>query len=110
MNVFPPFFIESSLFRREKFKSDVHFHQPCQENLNNPKKIPDYPEYQIRRQGFLKAGCDGTRSAPSTLHFVPHCLQSALSRITNLCFGQEKLINSTLSAAGDNNTLELISN
>ena len=24
----------------------------------------------VRRQGFLEAGCNGTRSAPSALHFV----------------------------------------
>ena len=47
-------------------------------------------EYQIRRQGFLEAGCDGTRSAPSALHSVPRCLQSALSRRPKLCFGPEK--------------------
>ena len=46
-------------------------------------------EYQLRRQGFLEAGCDGNRSALSALHFVPLCLQSA---------------------AGGNSTLELISN
>ena len=37
-------------------------------------------------------------------------LQSALSRLSKLCFGQENLINSTLSAAGGSNTLALIGN
>ena len=59
-------------------------------------------EYQIRRQGFLEAGCDCTRSAPFALHFVPRCLQSAaLSRRPKLRFGLEKLINSTLSQKQD---------
>ena len=49
------------------------------------------------------------RSAPSALHFVPLCLQSALSRRPKLRFGKEKLINSTLFAASGN-ALELISN
>ena len=51
-----------------------------------------------------------TSSAPSALHFVPHCLQSALSRRPKLCFDPEQLIKSTLFAAGGNKTLELTSN
>ena len=51
---------------------------------------------QIRRQSFLEAGCNGTRSAPSALHFVPLCLQSALFRRPKLRFSPEKLIKSTL--------------
>ena len=67
-------------------------------------------EYQIRRQSFLEASCDGTRSAPSALHFVPRCLLSALSRRPKLRFGLEKLINYTLFAAWGNNAFQLISN
>ena len=68
-------------------------------------------EYQIRWQGFLEAGCDGTRSTPSALHFVTHCLQPALLHSPKLRFGPEK-INKLyhFSAAGRNNTLELINN
>ena len=51
--------------------------------------------------------CDGTRSAPSALHFVPRYLQSALSHRPKLRFGPEKLISFTLFAAEDNNTLEI---
>ena len=54
----------------------------------------------------LVADWDGTRSAPSALHFIPRHLQSVDLRCTNLCIGQEKLINSFLFAAGD--TFELI--
>ena len=118
------FFYHSSEFWCAKFKSYVHFCLPGPENLDNPKKntdnltsiirkkhiFPDYREYQISRQGFLEAGCDGTRSAPSALHFLPRCLQSALSRRPKLRFGLEILINATLFAAGVNNTLELINN
>ena len=57
-----------------------------------------------------EAICDGTCSAHSVLHFVPRCLQSALSRRQKLRFGPEKNINSTLLVTGGNNTLELISN
>ena len=64
----------------------------------------------IQRQGFSEAGCDGTRSAPSALYFVPRCLQSALSRRPKLRFGPDKIINSILFSAGCNNVLELISN
>ena len=49
----------------------------------------DYREYQIWPQGFLEAGSDGARSGPSVLHFVPSCLQSALSRRPKLRFGPE---------------------
>ena len=56
-------------------------------------------KFPIRRQGFLETGCDRTHSAPSVLHFVPRCLQSALSRRPKLYF-----------AAGGIDTLELISN
>ena len=78
--------------------------------IREKKYFPDYGKYQIRWQGFLEAGCYWTRSAPSALHFVQRCLQSALSRRPKLCFGPEKLINSTVFAARGNNTLELISN
>ena len=60
--------------------------------------------------GLIEAGCDGTRSALSTLHFVPRYLQSELSHRPKLGFGLKKLINSTLFATGDNNALEFISN
>ena len=50
-------------------------------------------ECQIRRQGFLEAGCDGTRSEPSALHFVPRCLQSTLSRRPRLALIGPKKIN-----------------
>ena len=75
--------------------------------------FPDYREYKRLQQGFLEAGCDETRSAPSALHFVPRCrcLQSALSRRQKLSFVPENLINSTLFAQEViANTLELISN
>ena len=80
------------------------------ENLDNPEKLafPDYRDYQIRRQGSLVAGCDGTRSAPSVLHFIPLWLQLALSNRAKLHFGQEESINSTLFTEAGNNTLELI--
>ena len=67
-------------------------------------------EYHIRREGLLEAGCDGTRSGPLALHFIPRCLESALLRNPKFRFGPEKLINYTLFAAGGNNTLELMSN
>ena len=63
---------------------------------------------RLRLQGFLKTGCDETRSAPSALHCVPRCLQSALPRRPYLRFGPEKLLNSTLFATEGNDTLELI--
>ena len=53
---------------------------------DNPEKIMffriiDYfkQEYQIRQQGFLEADCDGSRSAPSALHFDPRngCYRAA---------------------------------
>ena len=56
------------------------------------------------------AGCDGTRSAPSALNFVPRCSQSALSRRPKLRFGPENLTNSTLFTGGVGKVLELISN
>ena len=37
----------------------------------------------------------GRSEAPSTLHCVPHCLQSVLMRCQKLHFGLEKLFNST---------------
>ena len=57
---------------------------------------------------FIEAGFDVTRSAPSAFHFVPRCLQSALLRLPKLCFGPEKWINSTLSAAVGNNYKNII--
>ena len=97
------------MYLSAKFKSDVHFYEPWPENLDNLEKqfFSDYSENQIRRQGFLDSGCGWTRSAPSALHFLPRCLQSCRPK---LCFGPEKLINSTIFAAGGNYTLELISN
>ena len=100
------FLYQCSVFWRAKlFKSDVNFCRPWLESLDNPEKqiFLDYREYQIRRQGFLEAGCDGTRSSPSALHFVPRCLQSALLLCPKLRYGAEKLINSTLFTAGGNN-------
>ena len=55
-------------------------------------------------------GCDGTCSAPLALHFVPRCLQTALSRRPKFQFCPNKLVNSTFFVAGGNNKLELISN
>ena len=98
-------------FLPTKFKSEVNFHRPWLESLDNTENFPDYREYQIRRQGSLVAGCDGTHSATSALLDVPRCmLTTALSCRTKLHFGLEKLINFTLFAAGGNDTLELISN
>ena len=85
--------------------------------------LPPYPIFSIKKNdnpqkegifllidnnryggmGFPEAFCDGTRSAPWALHFIPRCLQSVLSRCPNLRFGPKKLINSTLTAAGGNN-------
>ena len=48
------------------------------------KFFPDYRDFQIRWQGSLEEGCDGTLSTPSALQFVPRCLQSALSRRSKL--------------------------
>ena len=53
---------------------------------------------------LIEAGCDATRLAPLALHFV------LFARRPKHHFDPEKLINSTLFAARDNNTLELISN
>ena len=78
--------------------------------IHKKKKNPDNREYQIRRQGFLEAGCEGTLSASSVLPFVPRCLQSALSAAQSFALVRENLIYSTLFVAGGNNTLELISN
>ena len=50
------------------------------------------------------------QAAMGLYSFHPHCLQSALSPCPKLRFGPEKLINSTLLAAGGNNTSELIRN
>ena len=70
-------------------------------------KLKNRPKFTPRRQGFFVAGCNGTRSAPSALHFVCRWLQSALSRRLNLCLGPKKLINSTLFVAGNSNTIEI---
>ena len=64
--------------------------------------------FPLLLRGSLVAGCDGTLSAPSALHVVPRCVQSSLSRRPKLTIGSEKLIHSTLFAAGGNNSLELI--
>ena len=70
-------------------------------------KTQKSPLNLLTATGFSLAGCDGTRSAPSALHFVPRCLQSALLSRRKLRFGPEKLINSSFFAAGDNNSLEI---
>ena len=59
---------------------------------------------------FLRQAAMGRSEAPKALRFVPRCLQSALPRRPKLRFGPEKLIDSTLFAAGCNDTLEFISN
>ena len=58
----------------------------------------------VVKVSLIEAGCDATRLASLALHFVH------LARRPELHFDPEKLINSTLFAARDNNTLELISN
>ena len=72
------------------------------------KIFPGLSRISDTAERYLEAGCDGTRSAPLELHFVPHCLQSAPSCPLKLRFGPKKLINSTNFVAGDNNTLALI--
>ena len=68
------FFIKGSVFWSAKFKSDVHFCRPDRKISIIQKKrknfFLDYQEYQIQRESFLEAGCDGTLSAPTALHFV----------------------------------------
>ena len=99
------FLFQGSVFRHAKFKSDVHFRrQTWLENLNNPEKVFS------RIIDNSRYGSRFPRSATSVLHFVPRCLQSALSYRPKLCFGPEKLISSFLFAGGGNNTSELISN
>ena len=113
MKVFPSFFIQGSVFIVQNSNPmSIFIGRERKTSIIVIKKTfyPDYREYQIRRQDFLETGWDGTRSAPSALHFVPRCLQSAISRRPKLRFGPEILINSTLSVARCNNTLELMSN
>ena len=58
------------------------------------------------------AVCNNNRAyiSPSALHFVPHCLQLALSLRPKLGFDPEKMINSTFFAAESKNIFEFISN
>ena len=68
--------------------------------------------YGSRGQGFLEAGWDETRSAPSVLHFVglgiPGCLQLTLLHRPKIRFGLEKLINSTFFVTGGHNKFALL--
>ena len=53
------------------------------------------------------AGCNGTRSAPSTIAMLRRFASSGTVASAKLFFGPERLMNSTLFAIRDNNTLEI---
>ena len=69
------FIIQIGVFWPAKSISDVIFVSRDQENPVSLEKsiFPDHCEYQMWWLGSLMAGYDGTRSAPSALHFLTRC-------------------------------------
>ena len=97
------YFIHDSVFRPAKFESDFHPEKLIFSGLSKiSHTAAGFPWGRLRWDSL---------SAPSALHFIPHCLQFAISQSLRpkLRFGTEKLINSARFAAGGN-TIELISN